>query len=304
MLFGLIKYKSLIYKALFVFISFFVFSSCWNPTFKGYTQTDSGLYYKLITIGDGKKKPSFGDFLQLRITYKTEKDSVFLDTYSSNFTGMVILPFNHSSFRGSFEEGLTTMNEGDSVSFIVDANSLFNSFFKAKLPFFLKPGDLVKMDVKLNKILNPEEYSETLKKYEDQLDDRDIEEQRGLKLFLDTCQTRFSAMASGIFYLPVSQGTGENAKTGDKVKINYKGYFLDGRQFESTYERGQPLEFRLGEQEQVIKGIEKAISCMNEGAKTKFIIPSHLAFGDSGSSTGIIPPYSTLIYEIELLNIN
>jgi FKBP-type peptidyl-prolyl cis-trans isomerase FkpA len=290
----------------FIYILFivFVFVGCWDSAFKGYTQTESGLYYKLITIGDGKKRPSIGDFLQLRITYKTKKDSVFMDTYSSNVTGMVILPFNHSSFTGSFEEGLTAMNEGDSVSFIVDGSSLFKNFFKVQLPFFLTPGDVVKMDVKLNKILNKNEYMQNLEEFKSLLDDSDIEEQRKIHLFLDTCKAHFTFFNDGIYYEPLNQGTGDNAEKGDVVKIHYKGYFLDGRQFESTYDRGQSLEFKLGEQEQVLKGIEKALSLMNEGAKTKFIIPSHLAFGESGSSTGIVPPYSTLIYEIELLSIN
>lgn len=262
------------------------------------------MYYKLRVIGDGGKRPSVGDYLQLRITYKTAGDSVFLDSYSSNETGMVILPFNHSSFKGSFEEGLTTMNEGDSVSFIVDADALFEKFFKAERPLFLKKGDVVKMEVKLNKILNAEEYSCQLKEYRDMVADRDIEEQRKLQTYLDTNQTHFSFFSCGMYYLPIAQGTGSCAAKGDHVKINYKGYFLDGRPFESTYDRGQPLEFRLGEQGQVLKGIELAISLLNQGAKAKFIIPSQLAFGESGSSTGIIPPYTTVIYEIELLSIN
>jgi FKBP-type peptidyl-prolyl cis-trans isomerase len=281
-----------------------IISSCTDPLYKGYTESDTGLFYKLQAIGDGGKKPSIGDFLQLRITYKTSKDSIFYDSYSSNQTGMVILPFNVSSFRGSFEEGLTGMNEGDSVSFIVDASALFRNFFKAELPMFLAYGDVVKMDVKLHRILSAKEYDAELKAYEELIADRDIEEQRKLQTYLDTNQTHFSFFSSGMYYMPMVQGAGNPAESGDLVKINYKGYFLDGRPFESTYERGQPLEFRLGEQGQVLKGMELAISLLSEGAKAKFIIPSQLAFGETGSSTGIVPPFSTVIYEIELLSIN
>ena len=290
-------------RVLYILLAAFI-CSCTDPVYKGYTETDTGLYYKLRVIGDGKKKPSIGDYLQLRITYKTGKDSVFLDSYSSNETGMVILPFNHSSFKGSFEEGLTSMNEGDSVSFIVDAAELFKSFFRSELPVFLKNGDVVKMEVKLNRIMDQAEYASAVKEYQDMIADRDIEEQRKLQTFLDTSQAHFSFFSAGMYYMPLAQGTGNNAETGDLVKVNYKGSFLDGRPFESTYERGQPLEFRLGEQGQVLKGVELGISLLNEGAKAKFIIPSQLAFGEAGSSTGIVPPYSTVIYEIELLSIN
>ena len=295
------KYKHLVYLLLFAFI----FSSCWRKSkYKGYTLTDSGLYYKLQVIGDGKRKPQPGQFLQLIITYKTEKDSVFLDSYSNNETGKVILPFQHSSFEGSFEEGLFTMNDGDSVSFIVSADSLFKKFFGAPLPLFLPEGSVVKMDVKLHKILTPEQYQEELKNYEQMVEDRDIEEQRKLQTYLDTCKTEYYPLNNGMFYLPIKQGVGDNAEGGNAIKIHYKGYFLNGKIFESTYDRKQPLELIVGTQGQIISGLESAIRLMNEGAKTKFMIPSQLAFGEAGSSTGIVPPYTTVVYEIELLSLN
>lgn len=289
---------------LYILIGVLVLAACGdNSPYKGYTETDSGLYYKLQMIGDGKRKPNIGDYLELIITYKTEKDSIFMDTYSSNDIGMVILPFNRSSFEGSFEEGLTTMNEGDSVSFIVDAQNLFTKFFKVELPLFLKPGSVVKMDVKLHKILNQAQYEEELKRFEALIEDRDIEEQRKIQLFVDTCNASYTRLQNGMYYLPITQGTGTPPEKGNVIKMNYTGCFLNGKVFESTYDRAQPMEYICGEQGQVIKGLESAISLMNEGAKAKFIIPSHLAYGEEGSSTGIIPPYTTVIYEIELLNL-
>ena len=289
---------------LYLLLISFVFSSCFRKSkYKGYTLTDSGLHYKLQVIGDGKRKPQPGEYLQLIITYKTEKDSVFLDSYSNNETGKVILPFQHSSFEGSFEEGLMTMNDGDSVSFIVSADSLFKKFFRADLPLFLPAGSVVKMDVKLHKILTPPEYEQELKNYEQMVEDRDIEEQRKLQTYLDTCHTEYYPLNNGMFYLPIKQGAGDNAETGNTIKIHYKGYFLNGKTFESTYERNQPLEMIVGTQGQIISGLESAIRLMNEGAKTKFIIPSQLAFGETGSSTGIVPPYTTVVYEIEMLSL-
>lgn len=275
-----------------------------NSKYKGYSENANGLFYKLQMIGDGKRKPAQGDFLQLVITYKTERDSVFLESKSYNETGMVILPFKHSSFKGSFEEGLVTMNEGDSVSFIVNSDSLFLNFFKTPIPLFLANDSVVKMEVKLHRILNKEQYAAELERFRLLVEDRDIEEQRKLRRYLDTNSTRYSLLQNGMYYIPIRQGKGTCACNGDMLRINYKGYFLNGKQFESTYERGQPLEFTFGEQGQVIKGLEKAISLMNEGEKAKFIIPSHLAYGGEGSSTGIIPPFTTVIYEIELVKLN
>lgn len=296
--------KKLKIRYLYILLLVVVLAACGgNSLFKGYTQTESGLYYKLQMIGDGKRRPAIGDFLELVITYKTEKDSVFLDSYSVNDIGMVILPFNHSSFEGSFEEGLSNMNEGDSVSFIVDAEPLFSKFFKAPLPLFLSPGSRVKMDVKLHKILNQAEYDAELKRYAQLVEDRDIEEQRKMQLFVETSKDEYKQLENGMYYFPISQGAGERPHAGDLIRVNFTGSFLSGKVFESTYDRGQPLEYVYGEQGQVIKGLESAISLMNEGSKAKFIIPSHLAYGEEGSSTGIIPPYTTLVYEIELLNL-
>ena len=290
--------------ALYILLIAVAFSACMRKSrYQGYTLTDSGLHYKLQVIGDGKRKPVSGEYLQLIITYKTEKDSVFLDSYSNNETGKVILPFQHSSFEGSFEEGLFTMNEGDSVSFIVNADSLFKKFFNARLPLFLTPQSDVKMDIKLFRILTPSQYAEELKEFEQMVEDRDIEEQRKLKTYLDTCKTSYYPLNNGMYYLPLNQGTGDNAESGNTIKINYKGYFLNGKIFESTYERKQPLEMIVGTQGQIIPGLEAAIRLMNEGAKTKFIIPSQLAFGETGSSTGIVPPFTTVVYEIELLSL-
>ena len=291
-------------RTIYVLFVLLVLASCWtDPTYKGFTETDSGLYYKLQMIGEGKRKPAIGDYLQLNITYKTVTDSVFMDTRSSNDIGMIYLPFNHSSFEGSFEEGLSIMNEGDSVTFIVGADNLFTKFFKSQLPVFLKKDALVFMDVKLHRILNKKQYEDELVRYGTIIEDRDIEEQRKIQLFLDTSEVSFSRLQNGMFYLPLTQGSGSFPERGNTLTINYIGCFLNGKVFESTYDRGQPLEYICGEQGQVIKGLESAISLMNEGAKAKFIIPSHLAYGEDGSSTGIIPPYATVIYEIELLNL-
>jgi FKBP-type peptidyl-prolyl cis-trans isomerase FkpA len=277
--------------------------SCSTTPYEGYTATKSGLYYKLQMIGDGKKTPQIGDYLQLNITYKTANDSVFYDTYSSNETGMVILKFEKPSFKASFEEGLTKMNEGDSTSFIVSADSLFKKFFKMEVPIFFKKKDVVKMDVKLHRILTKNQYVEELNKYQKILEDRDIEELRKLAAYIDTCKTQYFSLPNGMHYIPIHQGVGDCVKFGDMVKIHYKGYFLNGRQFESTYDRAEPLEFNFGEEGQIIKGFKTALSLMNQGSKSKFIIPSSLAFGDLGSATNIVPPYTTVVYEIELISL-
>jgi len=298
------KQSLIIIVVVSVLLAFLFSPSCREQgPFKGYATTNSGLYYKIISLGDGIVKPAYGDYLQLTITYKTLNDSVFLDTYLYNETGMVILPYNKSSFKGSFEEGISKMNEGDTYSFIVNSDSLFEKFFHLQMPLFLEKDNYVKMDVTLSKILTNDEYLTELKEFHVTAEHKEQNEKNKLLLFLDTCDAHYFSIDSELYYLPIKQGVGDAVKYGDEVYIHYKGYFLNGVQFESTYSRNKPLQFMYGQEGQVIKGIEKALIFMNEGAKTKFIIPSQLAYGKTGSSTGIIPPFTTVIYEIELLNL-
>lgn len=96
-------------------------------------------------------------------------------------------------------------------------------------------------------------------------------------------------------------GTGSEVKSGDTVVVNYKGNLLDGTQFDSSYDRGQPFETKIGVG-QVIKGWDVGLLGMKIGGKRKLTIPSDMAYGPQGAGNAI-PPNSPLIFELELLTI-
>ncbi|MEM7256897.1 MAG: FKBP-type peptidyl-prolyl cis-trans isomerase [Pseudomonadota bacterium] len=105
---------------------------------------------------------------------------------------------------------------------------------------------------------------------------------------------------SGLQYQVLTEGTGEvHPQATDQVKVHYHGTLLDGTVFDSSYDRGQPITFGLN---QVIKGWTEGVQLMVVGEKTRFFIPSHLAYGDRAA--GKIKPGSTLIFDVELLGIN
>ena len=106
--------------------------------------------------------------------------------------------------------------------------------------------------------------------------------------------------ASGLQYLVLQAGTGEvHPKAKDKVTVHYHGTLIDGTVFDSSVQRGEPIAFGLN---QVIKGWTEGVQLMVVGEKTRFFIPSELAYGNR--SAGAISPGSTLIFDVELLGIN
>lgn len=105
--------------------------------------------------------------------------------------------------------------------------------------------------------------------------------------------------ASGLKYVVVEEGTGATPKPGDLVKVHYTGTLEDGTKFDSSLDRGEPIEFILG-RGQVIPGWDEGIGLMKVGGKAKLIIPPDLAYGEQGAG-GVIPPNATLNFDVELV---
>lgn len=104
---------------------------------------------------------------------------------------------------------------------------------------------------------------------------------------------------SGLQYKILKLGTGQKPAENDVVKVNYKGTFIDGKQFDSSYDRGEPAEFQLNS---VIKGWSEGLQLMPQGSKFMLFVPENLAYGANGAG-GVIEPFTTLIFEVELLEV-
>ena len=105
--------------------------------------------------------------------------------------------------------------------------------------------------------------------------------------------------SSGLVFRSLKEGTGANPQSSDKVRVHYRGTFADGKEFDSSYTRGQPAEFPL---DRVIKCWTEGVQLMKVGGKAKLTCPPDIAYGQRGAG-GVIPPGATLQFEVELLAI-
>ncbi len=105
---------------------------------------------------------------------------------------------------------------------------------------------------------------------------------------------------SGLVYRSLKDGTGASPAASDKVKVHYRGTFMDGKEFDSSYKRGEPIEFPLSG---VIKCWTEGVQRMKVGGKARLTCPAGIAYGERGNG-GVIPANATLQFEVELLGIN
>ena len=128
-----------------------------------------------------------------------------------------------------------------------------------------------------------------------------METQKQNKAYLEAAAKEEGAVktSSGLIFKSLSPGTGESPKLTDTVKVHYKGTFIDGTEFDSSYKRGEPTEFPVNK---VIKCWTEGLQRMKVGEKAQLVCPPGIAYGDRGMG-GVVPPGAVLVFQIELLEI-
>ena len=152
-------------------------------------------------------------------------------------------------------------------------------------------------------LLKPEVAQEYFRKYimAEQARDNEAKKATGEKFLAENKVKQGIAITpSGLQYEVVQAAAGPKPQATDKVKVHYTGTTIDGNVFDSSVQRGEPIEFALN---QVIPGWSEGVQLMNVGSKYKFYIPYNLAYGEQGIPQANIPPFAPLIFEVELLDI-
>jgi len=130
---------------------------------------------------------------------------------------------------------------------------------------------------------------------------REEEAKLAAKEAMDKIAAGYDETPSGLRYKILQEGNGKPATKGSKVSVHYKGQLVDGKVFDSSYDRKQPIDFTIGVG-QVISGWDEGIQLLKVGDKARFVIPSNLAYGSQGAG-GVIPPDATLIFDVELMDV-
>lgn len=276
---------------------FIIILSCNNNLSDDYKKDSSGVEYKYFIHNINSEKPKYGDILVLSMTYSTNNDSIIFDTrdFGNNFK----MRFKTDTYRGgSINDCFNLLNVGDSASFLIDAELFYINSKNQDPPKFIKKGSKLKFNIKLLEIFSYDKYK---KEHEKEEFKDEKEEDMILKSFIQNQSIKQKPTSSGLYYIEKKKGTGRSPKPGDILVVNYTGTLISGKVFDSTLSRNEPFQFVYGKGE-VIQGWEEGLSYMKEGGKAELIIPSHLAYGKDGY-TGLISPYSTLIFDIELVKI-
>lgn len=265
----------------------------------GFTRLASGLQYKIVKHGAGTRKPQLNDHIELNIHLHIG-DSVIFDSRKMNNDKPVPLPITAPKFKGDPMEAFMKLVEGDSAVMRLPVDTLKNT--GAQLQPWMKEGQVIEYDVVLVSVRS--EAEEKKHKEEAESKQKGIDEEL-LQAYFKKNNLKPMKTASGLYYTISDPGTGENARKGQKISVNYTGKLLNGNTFDSNtdsaFHHTQPFELELGKGH-VIKGWDEGLQLLKKGAKATLYIPSYLAYGSQDRSPQI-PANSILVFDVQILDV-
>ena len=250
-----------------------------NKAKEGVTVTETGLQYTVEAAGDGKS-PTAEDYVLVhyagRLVDGTEFDSSYKRGEPAMFPAGRLIP--------GWTEALQLMQEGAKWQLVIPAEIAYGDVDRGPIP----ADSTLIFDVELLEVHTTEELVEGMKAPQ-------IE-------YLEQNKTKEGVQVteSGLQYKVLESGDGASPADTDTVTVHYSGRLIDGTEFDSSYKRGEPAQFPVNG---VIAGWTEALQLMKEGDKWELTIPYEIAYGARGSGQSI-PPYATLVFDVELIKVN
>ena len=254
-------------------------------------QTESGFYHIILNEGEGAN-PLFTDFIRINFTGSLIDGTVFETSdediakahdlyHPDRVFGPAKFELGRLGITG-LVEGILLMKQGETSRIIIPSKLGFGSSDHGIVP----PYSTLIYDVELLDVIrDPEKH-----------------EQRLLEGFLAENNIQPEALTeSGFYYIEKEEGTGSLPRGISIIDVHAIGTFLDGRVFYSTYD-SSPLVVYM-DKDDFIPAFQEGLMKMKKGGKSRLVIPWDIAYGEGGSSNGVIPPYSTLVFDLEVLAI-
>ena len=268
-----------------------IISSCG----KKFNKLESGLEYCIIDTKKNGINAKPGDILNLNMLYKTESDTVLFNSKAISDSFRLIL--KKPQYSGDINEGLALMQPGDSAQFKIDAEKFYNESLKQSLPHYIKPGSKIIFEVRLIKITHLKEYEKELSLAKKKKRD---EETTLVNNYVIDHNLKGEFLPRGTFFSIIKEGKGRSANAENIVDVLYTGSFLDGTVFDKRLDVQNPFRCKVGSNG-LVDGWNEALQRMKEGGKVVVVLPSNSAYGEKGY--GPIPPYTPIVFEIELLKV-
>jgi FKBP-type peptidyl-prolyl cis-trans isomerase len=281
---------------------------------KNFEKGEGDMLYKIHTDKAGETIKE-GDFIAFKAIEKTEGDSVLYSSYDYDRPSLMVK--EKSVFKGDLFAALSLLSEGDSATFKINIDSMVQKMGRPM------PSDTTKKylvyTIKIDKVIPKGNLNDSLFRVKidaylkAEMEVAKTSEVKKIKAYIASKSLKPTVSASGLNYVISTQGSGAKANPGDTVLVNYTGMFLSGKVFDTSLAEVakksgtfnpqrpyEPLKLPVG-MNSSIPGFEEGLMLLSKGAKATLILPSNLAYGEQGNQG--IPPFSPLIFEIEMVNI-
>jgi peptidylprolyl isomerase len=240
---------------------------------QGLITTESGLQYEVLEPGEGPA-PEPGDVVSIHYRASLEDGTEIDNSYESGQPAAFVL--GKGVVIAGWDEGIALMHEGEKAKLIVPPELALGE--QASADGQIPPNSTLVFELELVSIQEGAPDAPTT-----------VEE------------ADYVTTESGLKYHDFVVGEGASPEAGQTVTVHYTGWLEDGTKFDSSLDRGQPFTFNIG-MGQVIAGWDEGVATMKVGGKRQLVIPSELGYGAQGAGS-IIPPNATLIFEVELLEV-
>ena len=275
---------------------------------EGFTKTESGLHYRFDTQNAEGRQVQKGDLLNGEMLLRLEGDTLFSNVGDPGN----LLVVTDGRFDGDLTEGLLMMHEGDKAVFAIDADKMAAQLQPNQMPASYKNGTGMRLyyEVNLMSAKSAEEMAAAKKEFEQKMESMKADQQKALETYIEENAIKESPNADGLYVIVSKKGNGPKVEVGRRIRVAYTGYLLDGTVFDSSnndvaqqngLEEHDALEFVVG-QANLIKGWDDGLMGLAQGSKAKLIIPENLAYGAKGAGE-MIPPYATLVFDVEILSV-